>query len=101
MRSGGRRGCRRQAWVRTWTIIPGETLAFCVGWGYGGLMRRLILLRMVLLLALLTLAGLWLTRVVDDVSGPVLLLCPLLVLTYRLEVRHAAPRGGEGQRPHP
>jgi hypothetical protein len=62
-------------------------------------MRRLILLRMVLLLALLTLAGLWLTRRVDDVSGPVLLLCPLLVLTYRFEVRHAAPGGGKA--PHP
>lgn len=64
-------------------------------------MRRLLLLRLVLLLALLLLAGLWLTRIVADVSGPVLLLCPLLVLTYRFELRHAAPRGGNDQRSSP
>ena len=50
-------------------------------------MRRLVMLRMVLLSAMLVLAALWLLGVVADVSGPLLLLCPLAIQTYRWELR--------------
>jgi hypothetical protein len=50
-------------------------------------MRDLVLLRVVLLGAMLALAALWLLRVVADVSGPLLLLCPLTIQTYRWELR--------------
>ena len=50
-------------------------------------MRRMIVFRVVLLVAMLSLAALWLTRIVADVSGPLLLLYPILIFTYRAELR--------------
>jgi hypothetical protein len=36
---------------------------------------------------MLGLAIAWLTGTIDDVSGQLLLVCPLVILTYRAEVR--------------
>jgi hypothetical protein len=40
-----------------------------------------------LLLTMLGLAVAWLTGTTDDVSGPLLLVCPLVIFTYRAERR--------------
>jgi hypothetical protein len=50
-------------------------------------MRTLIVIRLSLFVAMLSLAALWLLRLIDDVSGPLLLLCPLVIFTYRAELR--------------
>ncbi|HSE45349.1 MAG TPA: hypothetical protein VLA89_08515 [Gemmatimonadales bacterium] len=55
-------------------------------------MRVLLAIRVILLLGMLGCAALWLLRVVADVSGPLLLLCPLVVFTYRQELRRARLR---------
>jgi hypothetical protein len=55
-------------------------------------MRILLAIRVILLLGMLGSAALWLLRVVDDVSGPLLLLCPLVVFTYRQEMRRTGLR---------
>ncbi len=52
-------------------------------------MRGLLVVRLALLVVMLAAAVLWLLRIVDDVSGPLLVLCPLAIQTYRWELRRA------------
>ena len=59
---------------------------------YGACMRVLLAIRVILLVGMLGCAALWLLRIVDDVSGPLLLLCPLAIFTYRQELRRAGSR---------
>ena len=47
-------------------------------------MRWLLLIRVLLLLTMLGLAVAWLTGTTDDVSGPLLLVCPLVIFTIAL-----------------
>ena len=55
-------------------------------------MRWLLLIRVFLLLTMLGLAVAWLTGTTDDVSGPLLLVCPLVIFTYRAERRRTIIR---------
>jgi hypothetical protein len=50
---------------------------------YRETVRWLIVVRVLLLVLMLGLAVAWLTGTVEDVSGPLLLACPLVIFTYR------------------
>lgn len=59
---------------------------------YGAHMRGLLAIRVILLLGMLGCAVLWRLRIVADVPGPLLLLCSLVIITYRQEPRRVRLR---------
>jgi hypothetical protein len=49
-------------------------------------------MRILLLVVMLDMAGAGLTGTLNDVSGPLLLVCPLVIFTYRYELRRTTSR---------
>jgi hypothetical protein len=47
----------------------------------------LIVIRVLLLVTMFGLAVAWLTGTIEDVSAPLLLVCPLVIFTYRAQLR--------------